>query len=341
MKLIGIIVVLVGIGTASGLARIGETIEELRKRYGAASHLHDEEGGLTVVEYEKPPFSLKFKLLDLKTEGVEVVGDMSRTEAEVLISRNVPSESFTPVELEDGLLKQTFFVFFNEYHFKSGTKAYFSKGKLEGSRKAKVQIDSPKMQQYDLWLKGVNKKKELDSANNKIDSIESAEAVRNFNPTTPKPSKLPPKSEHLLPIGDPPSASDSSSAMAPPPDIFRDRSAVSGGATLGQDASIACMGTAIGRYQYKLYLAIASRWNVKVQQILEKIGVDRVVVRFYVNADGTLSDIDIVQGNPSSILGIVSADSINQSSNLIGPFPVDLKAEKPNGFPWQLAFRIY
>ena len=341
MKLMGIIVVLVGIGTASGLARIGDTIEELRKRYGAASHLHDEEGGLTVVEYEKPPFSLIFKLLDLKTEGVEVVGDMSKTEAEVLIARNVPSESFTPVELEDGLLKQTFFVFFNEYHFNSGTKAYFSKGKLEGSKKAKVQIDSPKMQQYDLWLKGVNKKKELDSANNKIDSIESAEAVSDFNPTTPKPSKLPPKPEHLLPIGDPQSASDSSSFMALPPDIFRDRSSVSGGAAMGQDASFASMGTAIGRYQYKLYLAIASRWNVKVQQIIEKIGVDRVVVRFHVNADGTLSDIDIVQGNPSSILGVISADSIKQSSNLIGPFPADLKAENPKGFPWQLAFRIY
>ena len=47
MKLMGIIVVLVGIGTASGLARIGDTIEELRKRYGAASHLHDEEGAIT------------------------------------------------------------------------------------------------------------------------------------------------------------------------------------------------------------------------------------------------------------------------------------------------------
>jgi hypothetical protein len=60
-----------------------------------------------------------------------------------------------------------------------------------------------------------------------------------------------------------------------------------------------------------------------------------------VNVDGTLSDIDIVQGNPSSILGMVSADSIKQSSNLVGPFPEELKAEKPNGFPWQLAFRIY
>jgi len=341
VRLISFAALALGISTASGLARIGDTIEELKNRYGVATHLHDEEGGLTVVDYEKPPFSLKFKLLDLKTEGVEVVGDMSRTEAEVLISRNVPSESFAPVELEDGLLKQTFFVFFNEYHFKSGTKAYFSKGKLEGSRKAKVQIDSPKMQQYDIWLKGVNKKKELDSANNKIDSIESAKAVRNFNPTTPKPSKLPPKPEHLLPIGDPPSASDSSSAMAPPPDIFRDRSAVSGGATLGQDASFACMGTAIGRYQHKLYLAIGARWNTRVQQTMAQIGVDRVVVKFHVNADGTLSDIDIVKGNPSSTLGIVSADSIKQSSNLIGPFPADLKAEEPNGFAWQLAFRIY
>ena len=109
-----LMVLLSGIMTVNGWARIGDTIDELRKRYGTAERLHDEVGGLTVVEYEKPPFSLKFKLLDLKTEGVEVVGEMSRTEAEVLISRNVPLESFTPVELEDGLLKQTFFVFFSK-----------------------------------------------------------------------------------------------------------------------------------------------------------------------------------------------------------------------------------
>ena len=136
-------------------------------------------------------------------------------------------------------------------------------------------------------------------------------------------------------------ASDSSSAMAPPPDIFRDRSAVSGGAAVGQDASFASMGTALGRYQHKLWLAIGSRWNAKVAERMAQIGVDRVVIRFQVNADGTLSDIDIVQGNPSSILGMISSDSIKQSSNLIGPFPADLKAEKPDGFPWQLAFRIY
>ena len=136
-------------------------------------------------------------------------------------------------------------------------------------------------------------------------------------------------------------ASDSSSAMAPPPDIFRDRSAVSGGAQMGQDASFASMATALGRYQHKLYLAIGSRWNLKVQQTMAQIGVDRVVIRFHVNPDGSLSDLDIVQGNPNSILGVISGDSIQQSSGLIGPFPADLLQEKPNGFPWQLAFRIY
>jgi len=110
---------------------------------------------------------------------------------------------------------------------------------------------------------------------------------------------------------------------------------------MGQDASFASMATALGRYQHKLYLAIGSRWNSKVAQTMAQIGVDRVVVRFHVNSDGTISDIDIVQGNPNSILGMISGDSIKQSSDLIGPFPADLKAEKPGGFPWQLAFRIY
>jgi len=136
-------------------------------------------------------------------------------------------------------------------------------------------------------------------------------------------------------------ASDSSSAMAPPPDIFRDRSAVSGGAQMGQDASFASMGTALGRYQHKLYQGIGSRWNLKVQKTMAQIGVNRVVIRFFVNPDGSISQLDVVQGDPNSILGQISGDAINQSSNLIGPFPDALLKEMPKGFPWQLAFRIY
>ena len=101
------------------------------------------------------------------------------------------------------------------------------------------------------------------------------------------------------------------------------------------------MATALGRYQHKLYTAIGSRWNLRIQQTMAQIGVDRVVIRFHVNPDGSISDLDVIQGNPNSMLSVVSADSIQQSSNLIGPFPAELLKEKPNGFPWQLAFRIY
>lgn len=168
-------------------------------------------------------------------------------------------------------------------------------------------------------------------------------ALSKDTPDTPQDTPAPQN-----PTSTPPSAaqaaadaSDSSSALAPPPDIFRDRSAVAGGAQVGQDASFASNATPLGRYQSKLYRAIGSRWNLKLQQTMAQIGVDRVVIRFHVNPDGSISDLDVIQGNPNSMLSVVSADSIQQSSDLIGPFPSDLLKEKPNGFPWQLAFRIY
>jgi outer membrane biosynthesis protein TonB len=73
---------------------------------------------------------------------------------------------------------------------------------------------------------------------------------------------------------------------------------------------------------------------------MAQIGVDRVVVRFHVNADGSISDLDIIQGNPNSILGVISGDAIQQCSNLVGPFPSDLKAVMPDGFDWALSFTI-
>ena len=157
-------------------------------------------------------------------------------------------------------------------------------------------------------------------------------------PSGAKPAQQPPKPAPVLSASN---ATDSSSAFAPPPDIFRNRSAVSGGAALSQDVSFAPKGTTLNRYQHKLYLAIGSRWNIKVQQTMAKIGVDRVVVRFHVNADGTISDLSITQKNTNSILGTISGESIKECSGLIGPFPADLKAENPKGFSWQLAFRIY
>jgi hypothetical protein len=314
MRVVAVVVFLVISTHELGQARIGDTIGELKERYGTASHLHDEEGGLTVVEYNKPPYLMLFKLLDLKTEGVEIRGVANDAEVEVLLARNVPAGTSFQLIDNPKTPYSSEFSDFKDYTFSNDVKAYSYR--LKRAELYRIIIRSAKMQAFEEWTKEQKKKKKITEANEKIDAIESPslEAV-------PRPKERGPS--------------------APPPDIFRDLSAVSGGAVLGQDASFASMGTALGRYQHKLYLAIGSRWNLKVAQTMAQIEVDRVVVQFHVNVDGTIADIKIIEGNPNSVLGRISADSIKQSSDLIGPFPVDLKAEKPNGFPWQLAFRTY
>lgn len=169
-------------------------------------------------------------------------------------------------------------------------------------------IKTSKMEEFDARQASIEKENEKNKAKEKVDKIESA-------------SSLEPKKE--------------------PSSLSEGFPEVRGGAQLGEDAPFASMATALGRYQHKLYLAIGDRWNLSIQGRMAQIGVDKVVIRFHVNPDGSISDLDVVQGNPNSMLGFTSADSIRQSSGLIGPFPAELLREKPNGFPWQLAFRIY
>ena len=314
MRVVAVVVFLVISTLELGQARIGDTIGELKERYGTASHLHDEEGGLTVVEYNKPPYLMLFKLLDLKTEGVEIRGVANDAEVEVLLARNAPAGTTFQLTDNPRTPYSSEFSDFKDYTFSNDVKAYSYR--LQGAELYGIIIKSPKMQAFEEWTKDEKKKKKITESNKKIDALES------------------PQSKVAI--------KDRESVFPPPPDIYRDLSAVSGGAAMGQDASFASMGTALGRYQHKLCLAIGSRWNLKVSQMKAKMpNLDRVVVRFQVNADGTVSDIDIVQGDPNSILGTISADSIKQSSDLIGPFPADLKAENPRGFPWQLAFRVH
>lgn len=315
-------VLLFGLMTASGWARIGDTIDELRKRYGTAERLHDEIGGLTVVEFTKPPYVFKFQLLDLKAEGVEINGIISQEEAEVLIARNVPSQKYS-LDLNPHTPYAKEFAFWKAYIFTDDSTAYYYS--LKGEVSSGIKISTPKMAAYNEWREKTEKAQKIKDANLMVDSIEKSEGTPEKNRASSAPSSANPENEV---------------AMHTPPDIFRDRSAVSGGAQMGQDASFASTGTPIGRYQHKLYLGIGSRWNLKVQQTMAKIGANRVVISFFVNPDGSISQIHIVEGDPNSMLGQISGDAINQSSNLIGPFPSDLHFRYPKGFPWQLAFRV-
>jgi hypothetical protein len=74
---------------------------------------------------------------------------------------------------------------------------------------------------------------------------------------------------------------------------------------------------------------------------MEQIGTDRVVIKFHVNPDGKTSNINVVEGNPESKLATISKEAIAEGGESCDQFSEALKKEKPNGFDWQLAYRIY
>jgi hypothetical protein len=119
--------------------------------------------------------------------------------------------------------------------------------------------------------------------------------------------------------------------MAEPPDIFRTRAGT----------EFAPLTSELGKYQHKLYVQIGTRWNQKIQETMTKIGTERVVFKFHVNPSGEIEKISIVEGNPDLKLATISEEAILESSGSCGGFSDALKKEKPNGFDWQLPFRIY
>lgn len=314
-------------------ARIGDSLEQLTERYGTSKRLYDKEGGLTIVEYRKEGLDLEFTLLELKTEAVKIHGKLNQKEAEVFMARNVPVGTSFDLLVDPPSPYEAFFKFWRAYSFSDESRAYFYSDRDWSDGYGTLVIETAKIRAYQHWKKMEDEKRELAEANKRIDEIEKKD----------KPKETQPRLKPLNNPKRPPSIGGNSEESDLPPNIFRNLSDTdeTAKAKLGADASFASMATALGRYQQKLYLAIGSRWNSKVQQTMAEIGKDRIVIRFFVNPDGSISDIDVVEGSPNSLLAVLSSDSIQQSSSLIGAFPVDLLKEKPRGFEWKLAFKIY
>ena len=95
-----------------------------------------------------------------------------------------------------------------------------------------------------------------------------------------------------------------------------------------------------GRYLSKLYLAIGSRWNLRVQQETQKIEPGYIIIEFHIETNGQINNINIIKGKKSSKLAEISADAIRLSSGLIGPFPEDTLKENPDGITWKLSFQF-
>ena len=132
-------------------------------------------------------------------------------------------------------------------------------------------------------------------------------------------------------------------AAPPPPSTFmaqRRRSAVAGGAAQGADSSVEARESELGKYKARLYRGIGSRWYVSVQNDTGLISIGTVRIRFYIRHDGTISDVQIVQGRNEGKLTAVSRLAILEMNGQL-PFPEAVRKQVGDGFYEEVTFTVY
>jgi hypothetical protein len=133
-------------------------------------------------------------------------------------------------------------------------------------------------------------------------------------------------------------------SSSPPPAQFmtqRRRSALQGGGQAGLETSIESQETIMGRYKAKLYRAIGSRWYIYVQQDPGLLTIGTVRIKFKVNKNGTITDIQIIQGGDSGALLAISRRSIMEVSGQIEPFPKQMQEQIGDSYDEEVSFSIY
>lgn len=132
-------------------------------------------------------------------------------------------------------------------------------------------------------------------------------------------------------------------ATPPPPSTFmaqRRRSAISGGAAQGADSSVEARESELGKYKARLYRGIGSRWYVSVQNDTGLISIGTVRIRFYIRYDGTISEVQIVQGRNEGKLTAVSRLAILEMNGQL-PFPEAVRKQVGDGFYEEVTFTVY
>ncbi len=137
-------------------------------------------------------------------------------------------------------------------------------------------------------------------------------------------------------------ALDASQSRAPPMAFSAQKrqSLLPGGAAVGAQNSFGAEQTELGRYKEKLYRAIGSRWYVYVEESSGFISIGVVKIRFYVRADGVFEKLQVIAGDPSSQLHIISRRSIMENSGQLEPFSERMRQQLGDGYWEEISFTI-
>ena len=148
-----------------------------------------------------------------------------------------------------------------------------------------------------------------------------AQPTKPAPPTPPQPKPTPQVDANGFPVLPPINAPtlappDSAAPAASPAPSQREQAANSHGAIgLSGDNSPAAMSSVLGKYRQKVYAAVGSVWDVKVDSALQLLGVGEVRVQYTIYADGTVETkvLDPGGANLQNLLSI-SINSIREAA---------------------------
>jgi tetratricopeptide (TPR) repeat protein len=98
--------------------------------------------------------------------------------------------------------------------------------------------------------------------------------------------------------------------------------------------------TEVGRYKLAFYQKVGRIWDDVAMIYGARLQAGRVVIKFRIQPDGSVADLRVTQGDADSTLAQVVRPILSKAVGQSGSFSRALKKESPDGFEWQLAFRI-
>ena len=99
-------------------------------------------------------------------------------------------------------------------------------------------------------------------------------------------------------------------------------------------------GTEVGRYKLAFYQKVGRIWDDVAMIYGPRLQAGRLVIKFRIQPDGSVADLRVTQGDATSTLAQVVRPILAKAVGQSGSFSRTLKKESPDGFEWQLAFRV-
>ncbi|HEX4140731.1 MAG TPA: hypothetical protein VHY09_10320 [Candidatus Methylacidiphilales bacterium] len=171
-------------------------------------------------------------------------------------------------------------------------------------------------------------------------------------PPKPAPPKPTPPQEQvdpltglpvLAPIAAPTMAPrNQTQPLAPAPSQKAEAGSVHGSLGRAGDNSPAAMQTDLGKYKQYVYEVVGSYWYPQIDQKFGTIGVGSVHIQFTIHKDGTLSDVQVLDGDNSNLLILrdVSLNSL-RSPAPFKPFSPSMIKEVGDSYTDDFSFSVY